>query len=280
MIRYGRYALKPKYSFLETRKKSLTIGVIILAVFISVIFLTYMAFDESGADTTCGEWDWNAKCELSPAAHMIYGDIITGGSIALFLSWFFHRLTHRNQLKIEQIIESDQAIKNKRKDYAVGHLKNLLTTLFFTMNTLKGSLSNYNNVLKLPDHDVKIWSRSTYLSRVRADEAKVGRILMSVRNILIAINDVLEPEVVNRVEGVCNFIGELSVQENPDGTMEFPKVSVSKIKVQYLLEMLKTYTVASRSFRDIEQYYESSAFVSRGALSGDVARSLNQEAQH
>jgi hypothetical protein len=148
------------------------------------------------------------------------------------------------------------------------------------MNTLKGSLSNYNNVLKLPDHDVKIWSRSTYLSRVRADEAKVGRILMSVRNILIAINDVLEPEVVNRVEGVCNFIGELSVQENPDGTMEFPKVSVSKIKVQYLLEMLKTYTVASRSFRDIEQYYESSAFVSRGALSGDVARSLNQEAQH
>jgi hypothetical protein len=252
----------------------------ILAVFISVIFLTYMAFDESGADTTCGEWDWNAKCELSPAAHMIYGDIITGGSIALFLSWFFHRLTHRNQLKIEQIIESDQAIKNKRKDYAVGHLKNLLTTLFFTMNTLKGSLSNYNNVLKLPDHDVKIWSRSTYLSRVRADEAKIGRILMSVRNILIAINDVLEPEVVNRVEGVCNFIGELSVQENPDGTMEFPKVSVSKIKVQYLLEMLKTYTVASRSFRDIEQYYESSAFVSRGALSGDVARSLNQEAQH
>jgi hypothetical protein len=159
-------------------------------------------------------------------------------------------------------------------------LKNLLSTLFFTMNTLKGSLSNYNNALKLPDHDGKLWSQSTYLSRVRADEAKVGRILVSVRNILIAINDVLEPEVVNRVEGVCNFIGELSVQENPDGTMEFPKVGVSKIKVQYLLEMLKTYTVVSRSFRDIEQYYESSAFVSRGALSGDVSRSLNQEVQH
>lgn len=69
---------------------------------------------------------------------------------------------------------------------------------------------------------------------------------------MVAVNDVLEPEVVNRVDGVCNFIGELSVQENPDGIMEFPKISVSKIKIQYLLEILKTYSVATRSFRDLE----------------------------
>lgn len=277
----GGYVIKPKYSFLETRKKSLTIGVMILAVFISVIFLAYVAFGPSGGDTTCGEWDWNAKCELSPAAHMIYGDIITGGSIALFLSWFFHRLTHRNQLKIEQIIESDQAIKNKRKDYAVGHLKNLLTTLFFTMNTLKGSLSNYNNALKLPDHDGKLWSQSTYLSRVRADEAKVGRILTSVRNILIAINDVLEPEVVNRVEGVCNFIGELSTEENQDGTMDFAKMSVSRIKVQYLLEILNTYSVTTHSFKDVEEHYESPLIVSKQAFSGAISSgAMNQEVQH
>lgn len=70
--------------------------------------------------------------------------------------------------------------------------------------------------------------------------------------------------MVNRVEGVCNFVGELSVQENPDGTIEFPKISVSKIKAQYLLEILKTYSVATRSFQRLEQYYESSAFLSKG----------------
>lgn len=57
-------------------------------------------------------------------------------------------------------------------------------------------------------------------------------------------------------------------------------MSVSKIKVQYLLEMLKTYTVTSRSFKDIEQYYENSAFMLRGAVSGDVSRTLNKEVLH
>jgi len=272
--------LKLKHGLLKSKKNSITVGVIIFVVFISATFLTHIAFGAGERSPACGLYIWNNECDISGTLHMMLGDGLVGASIGVTLALFFHRLTHRNQLKIEQIIESDQAIKNKRKDYAVGHLKNLLTTLFFTMNMLKGSLSNYNNAVKLPDDDGKLWLQSTSLSRIRADEAKVGRILISVRNILIAVNDVLEPEVVNRVEGVCNFIGELSVQENPDGTMEFPKMSVSKIKVQYLLEMLKTYTVTSRSFRDIEQYYESSAFMSRGALSGDASKSLNKEVQH
>lgn len=148
------------------------------------------------------------------------------------------------------------------------------------MNTLKGSLNHYNNAASLHDADRKLWMQPTSLSQVRAEEAKVGRILISIRSILVAVNDVLEPEVVNRIEGVCNFVGELSVQENSDGTIEFPKIGISKIKVQYLLEILKTYSVATRSFRGLEQYYESSAFLSKGALSGDASRVVNQEVQH
>jgi len=272
--------LKPKHALLKSKKNSITVGVIIFVVFFSATFVTHIGFGAGERSPACSLYIWNNDCDISGTLHLMLGDGLVGASIGLVLALFFHRLTYRNQLKIEQIIESDQAIKNKRKDYAVGHLKNLLTTLFFTMNMLKGSLSNYNNAVKLPDDDGKLWLQSTSLSRVRADEAKVGRILISVRNILIAVNDVLEPEVVNRVEGVCNFIGELSVQESPDGTMEFPKMSVSKIKVQYLLEMLKTYTVTSRSFKDIEQYYESSAFMAREALSGHASRSLNKEVQH
>ena len=64
----GGYVIKPKYSFLETRKKSLTIGVMIFAAFISVVFMTYMAFGASieEQDPNCSVWDWNAKCALSP----------------------------------------------------------------------------------------------------------------------------------------------------------------------------------------------------------------------
>jgi len=279
----GEYVMNLKHSFMETRKKSLIIGVMIFAAFISVIFLTYIAFGASGEgrDPTCGELDWNGKCELSPTGHMFYGDALTGGSIALFLSWFFFHLSKKNQLKIEQIMESEQNLRNRRKDYGVSHLKNLLNLLFFTMNLLKGSLAHYNRAAKLSDDDRKLWLQSTYLSRVRADEAKMGRILISIRSILVAANDVLEPELVRRIEGVCNFIGELSTDENQDGTMDFAKMSVSRIKVQYLLEMLNTYSVTTRSFKDVEEHYESPRNVSKEAFSGGISSgAINQEVQH
>jgi hypothetical protein len=237
-----------------------------------VTFLTITTFSHlflRGAGI-CGELDWSAACELTPTAHMIYGDALTGGSIALFLSWFFHYLTHKNQVKIEEIIESEQKMRNRRKDYAVSHLKNLLSLLFFTMNLVRGSLVHYNKTVYLTDENSKLWLQSTYLSRVRADEAKVGRILISVRNILVAANDVLEPEVVNRIEGVCNFIGELSTEEIQDGTLVYPKMNVSKIKVGYLLELLKTYSVTTRSFANIEESYQPSAFMSRGPIDQEV----------
>jgi hypothetical protein len=279
----GRYVMNLKYSFLETRKKSLTIGVMIFAAFISVIFMTYMAFGASieEQDPTCGVLDWNAKCQLSPTGHMLFGDVITGGSIALFLSWFFHRLSSKNTLKIEQLMDTEQKLRYRRKDYGVSHLKNLLTLLFFTINLLKGSLAHYNRAAKLSEDGRKLWLQSTYLSRVRADEAKMGRILISVRNILVAANDVLEPELVKRIEGVCNFIGELSAEENQDGTMDFPKMGVSRIKVKYLLELLNTYSVTTHSLADIEEHYESPGNVPKGAFSGGISSgAMNQEVQH
>ena len=279
----GRFVMNLKHSFSETTKKSLTIGVMIFAAFISVIFLTFMAFGASieERDPTCGVLDWNAKCQLSPTGHMLFGDVITGGSIALFLSWFFHRLSSKNTLKIEQLMDTEQNLRNRRKDYGVSHLKNLLSLLFFTINLLKGSLVHYNRAAKLSNDDKKLWLQSTYLSRVRADQAKMGRILISVRNILVAANDVLEPELVKRIEGVCNFIGELSAEENQDGTMEFPKMGVSRIKVKYLLELLNTYSVTTHSLEDIEEHYESPGNVPKGAFSGGISSgAMNQEVQH
>lgn len=122
-------------------------------------------------------------------------------------------MAKKNQVKIEAIIKSEQNMRDRRKDYAVSHMKNLLSLLFFNMNLIKGSLTHYNMAVNLSDENRKLWLQSAYLSRLRADEAKLGRILISVRNILVAANDVLEPEVVNRIEGVCNFIGELSSEE-------------------------------------------------------------------
>ena len=213
----------------------------------------------------CDRFDYNTECDFSPTLHLLIGEVFIAGGISLALAVLFYRLTNRNQAKIEQIIENEHLMKNRRKDYAVNHLKNLLTLVIFNISMLRGSLNRYNNTIKVQDDDddKKLWLQSTNLSKVRADEAKLGRVLQSVRSILVATNDILEPEIVDRIEGVCNYIGELSTEENQDGTMEFPKMNVSKIKVQYLLDLLKTYSTTSRSFRDIDEHYQSLAAVTQ-----------------
>ena len=44
-------------------------------------------------------------------------------------------------------------------------------------------------------------------------------------------------------------------------------MNVSKIKVQYLLDLLKTYSITSSSFRDVDEHYQSLAAVTQPAAS-------------
>lgn len=119
-----------KDALFDTKRNSITIGVVIFVVFISATLVTHIAFGAVERAPNCDQFTWNSECDISGTLHMILGEGVIGASIGLVLALFFHRLTHRNQLKIEQIIESDQAMKNKRKDYAVGHVKNHLSLLF------------------------------------------------------------------------------------------------------------------------------------------------------
>lgn len=92
-----------------------------------------------------------------------------------------------------------------------------------------------------------------------------------MRSILTAANDVLDPDIVTRVEGVCNYLGEISVEQQSDGTMEFPKYEVCRIKVQYLIEMLQTYSRETRSLKDIvEEPSRTSTIDSEPELAEEV----------
>ena len=59
---------------------------------------------------------------------------------------------------------------------------------------------------------------------------------------------------VMQTDGVITFVGEMVIEEQQDGTMEFVKYAVSKKKVLYLLEKLKSYSNAhiQKSGRNIE----------------------------
>ena len=251
---------------LEWCKKPKVIAAVVCAGFVSGTFAPYLVFG-SGVDIpSCGRWDYSRQCDLSPTLFLLL-DIAIGISLAVF----FHYLSKRNRIRLDQIIESQEALRNKRMDYAAQHLKQLFQLTLFTMSVTKRSVAHYNLTVGLTDDEKPMWMRSVTLSELRRDEAKLGRVLQSVRGILTAANDVLDPDMVRRVDGVCNYLGEISVEQNTDGTMEFPKYDVCRMKVNYLIELLQTYSRETRTFKDIvEGPYETYPVDSEPDLAEEV----------
>jgi len=139
----------------------------------------------------------------------------------------------------------------RRKDYAAQHLKNLFNTLLFTIGVINKSTSNFNQALASETRkDERAYLREKMLSELRSDEVQMGRVLQLIRNTIIASNDILEPDIIDQIDGVCTFIGELSATEQRDGKMAFPKYEVCKIKTRLLIEILQTYSIDTHSFED------------------------------
>ena len=108
----------------------------------------------------------------------------------------------------------------------------------------------------------RTWKIRTLNERVKFEEEKLGRLLDVVRSTLVGAQDVLEPEAVMQIDGVITFVGEMMVEEQPDETMEFVKYSVSKKKVLYLLEKLKSYSTVTHTFKKVEETVEDELNVS------------------
>ncbi len=249
----------------ELCKKPSIVAAVIVAGLASGTFFPDLVSGSAPDDPACGRFDYNRHCDLSPTLFLIV-DLVIGVLLAIL----FHYLSNRNQKRLDQIIASQEALRNRRTDYAAQHLKQLFQLTLFTMSVTKRSVSHYNLTVGLKDDEKPTWMQSVTLSELRRDEAKLGRVLQSVRSILTAANDVLDPELVNRVDGVCNYLGEISVEQQADGTMEFPKYEVCRIKVRYLIELLQTYSRETRSFKDtVEEPYNTSPF--------DTATDLTEE---
>jgi hypothetical protein len=252
----------------EVCKRPKIVAAVIVAGFVSGTFVPYLVFGSGPDDPSCGRFDYSRRCDLSPTLQS-FVDLVGGVLLAIF----FHYLSKRNQIRLDQIIASQEALRHKRMDYAAKHLKQLFQLTLFTMSVTKRSIAHYNLTLGLKDDEKPLWMQSVTLSELRRDEAKLGRVLQSVRNILTAANDVLDPDMVNRVDGVCNYLGEISVEQRADGTMEFPKYDVCRMKVNYLIELLQTYSCETRSFKDIvEEPYGTSPIDSEPDIAEEVKR--------
>lgn len=224
-----------------------------------------MSFGATGErDVSCHVLEISDHCDLSGIGHLVYGDLVVGGVLALF----FHHLAHKNQVRIDKIINTNEEHRLKRKDFAVFHLKSQVTAILFNLGRIKKLAEFYNTAVKADYHPLTLeqkertWKIRTLNERVKFEEEKLGRLLDVVRSTLVGAQDVLEPEVVMQTDGVITFVGEMIIEEQPDQTMEFVKYSVSKKKVLYLLEKLKSYSTVMHTFKKVEETIEDELNIS------------------
>ena len=224
-----------------------------------------MSFGASGErDSSCHVLEISEGCDLSGIGHLVYGDLIVGGVLALF----FHHLAHKNQVRIDKIISSNEEYRLKRKDFAVFHLKSQVTAMLFNLGRIKKTAEFYNTAVKSEykqltlEEKERTWKMRTLKERIAFEQEKLGRLLDVVRSTLVGAQDVLDPELVMQTDGVITFVGEMTIEEQTDETMEFIKYPVSKKKVLYLLEKLKSYSTVTHRFKKLEETIETELNVS------------------
>lgn len=223
-------------------------GFLLKAGFISAAYA-------AGGTPGCGMFEIKEGCELGGWMHLILGDVLIGALLAIFL----HVLAHRNNIKLEnnartiqKIIEMQEEQRNRRKDYSVFNLKNLFTHMLHILGQVNKSVVNFNSTFELDiEQKEKEWRQEKLRNEIQNEENRLGRVIDTTRNNLLAVNDVLEPEVVNQIEGVCMYLSEIKLEESSSGIIYFPKYQTSKKKIKYVIEKLNTYTIESHSFRNI-----------------------------
>ena len=209
----------------------------------------------AGGTPGCDMFEIRSGCELGGWMHLILGDVIIGALLAIFL----HILAHRNNIKLEnnartiqKIIEMQEEQRNRRKDYSVFNLKHLFTHMLHILGQLNKSVSNFNSTFDLDiEHKEKEWRKEVLCKEIQNEENRLARVIDTIRNNLLAVNDVLEPDVVTQIEGVCMYLSEIKLQESSFNIINFPKYYTSKKKIKYVIEKLNSYTVESHSFTKI-----------------------------
>lgn len=176
--------------------------IVVIVSTITMVFLVQSLYfgnqaltASSNANNDCPIFSIKYGCDLSAWFHLIID-----GSIAAFLGVFFHRLAHKQSLKLKKIVEEHDAMKKRRREFAIQSLKNHFTTLLFSMSLIKKLEPMYASDSKNRD-------------QINRNYEIISRVINDIKNILLFLNDVLEPQIINDVNQLCQTINQGYVKD-------------------------------------------------------------------
>ena len=241
MLRFTKTNItKLSFDSPQFRKKVYLSSILLFSIFVASTFFIHTAFAATSEE--CGYWDVRLECDLSGWMKLFLGDVGVGAMLALFL----HALAHRSNVKldanareIQKILDTQEAVRKTRRDYAVQNLKNHLTTLLFVIGIINRLTINYNSATDL---------KSVLYTKIKDEEERMARILQNARNTIVYSSDTLDPTLVNQLDGVCTFVGQSRIKEK-DGLLELDKYEKSRKKIDEATKKLASITESSPVFK-------------------------------
>ncbi|MGA9841600.1 MAG: hypothetical protein WBP64_07575 [Nitrososphaeraceae archaeon] len=165
----------------------------------SVYFGNQALASSSNTNNECPIFSIKYGCDLSAWFHLIID-----GLIAAFLGIFFHHLAHKQSLKLKKIVEEHDAMRKRRREFAIQSLKNHFTTLLFSMSLI-------NKLEAMYASDTK--NRDNIKDQINRNYEIISRVINDIKNILLFLNDVLEPQIINDVNQLCQTINQGYVKD-------------------------------------------------------------------
>ena len=188
-------------SYDQIMNRIVTIVLSITMIFLaeSLYFGNQALASSSNTNNDCPIFSIKYGCDLSAWFHLIID-----GSIAAFLGVFFHHLAHKQSLKLKKIVEEHDVMKKRRREFAIQSLKNHFTTLLFSMSLINKLEPLYASGTK---------NRDNIKDQINRNYEIISRVINDIKNILLFLNDVLEPQIINDVNQLCETIHQGYVKD-------------------------------------------------------------------
>lgn len=217
---------------------------IFLLTSVAILIISTLVFNEVYAQSdfeNCGIFEISDVCDASTIFALVVGDIFIGGILGLLFAYF----SDRNYRAIKQMVERDFLLSNRRKDFAVRNLKSSIHILIFTIGITKKLTTLYN----LPNY---VTPKEVLRDKINYHYSRFIIFLDSTRNGLFYSADVLEPEIMYKIEHACIFLNQLHVTFD-DNVAIFQQSETGLKKLRHLSRDLSTYRNSTHTFSDLDE---------------------------
>ena len=228
----------------------------IIIVMLGFFIANILVFDSAYAAVSegCEIFEIREGCDLSGWMLLIFGEILVGASLAIFL----HTLSHRNSMKLEKdskqlkensekikenniaiqkILDAQEYSRNRHRDYLLESSKTSFSAILLRLGIMNRIVSNKQNL-----------DREDQYHKLELEESAIHTIVEKVRHTVSVAVDILDPMLATQIDNLFTHIEQLSPSKNKE-KIEFSEYEGVKEKIMHLKERLEEFTTTKEVFK-------------------------------